>query len=127
MIHGIGIDLIEIERIKKAREKFGDIFLNRIFTEEEIKYCQTHSKLEDQHFAGRFAGKEAILKSLGIGWPYVSFKDIEIVPDAITGAPEVILYRNILGIGNRLKVSSILLSISHSKKYAIAQAICNIE
>ncbi|MFH1563194.1 MAG: holo-ACP synthase [Nitrospirota bacterium] len=125
MIHGIGIDLIEIKRMKKAKERFGKMFLERIFTEAEIKYCQAHPKTEDQHFAGRFAAKEAVLKALRTGWPFISLKDIEIVPDVITGAPEVVLYGNILGIANRLKISSILLSITHTKEYAIAQAICN--
>ncbi|MEW6096996.1 MAG: holo-ACP synthase [bacterium] len=124
MIHGIGVDLIEIKRIKRAKERFGKTFLERIFTESEIKYCQTHSKLEDQHFAGRFAAKEAVLKTLGIGWPVVSLKNIEITRNPVTGAPEVILYGNILGIANRLKVSSIFISISHTKEYAIAQAVC---
>jgi phosphopantetheine--protein transferase-like protein len=126
MIHGIGVDLIEIKRIKRAKERFGKTFLNRVFTDEEIKYCQAHSKAEDQHFAGRFAAKEAVLKALGTGWPFVSLKDVEIIKDSVTGAPEVVLYGNILGIANRFRVSSILLSISHTKEYAIAQAICNV-
>lgn len=126
MIHGIGVDLIEINRIKKAKERFGKAFLNRVFTEEEIKYCQTHSKVEDEHFAGRFAAKEAVLKALGTAWPFASLKDIEITPDPITGVPQVGLYGNILSIANRLRISSILLSISHTKEYAIAQAICNV-
>lgn len=123
MIHGIGIDLIEIKRIKKAKERFGKSFLNKIFTEAEIKYCQAH----DQHFAGRFAAKEAVVKSLGTGWPYVSLKDIEITRDPITGIPEVILYGNVLDIAHRLKISSIFLSISHTKEYAVAQAICTVD
>jgi len=126
MIHGIGIDLIEIERIKKAKKRLGEIFLKRIFTEEEIKYCRTHSQVEDQHFAGRFAAKEAVFKALGIGWPAASFKDMEIIPDPITGTPEVVLHGNILALANRLKVSSLRISISHTKDYAIAQAICNV-
>lgn len=124
MIHGIGVDLVEIKRIKRARERFGRTFLEKIFTEAEIKYCQARSRLEDQHFAGRFAAKEAVLKIFGTGWPFVSFKDIEITPDLVTGAPEVVLHGNVLGIANRLKISSILVSISHTKEYAIAQAIC---
>jgi len=127
MIHGIGIDLIEIKRIKKAKERFGKVFLERIFTDAEIKYCQAHSKLEDQHFAGRFAAKEAVLKALGIGWSRgLSLKDIEITRDPIIGIPEVVLYGNILEIANKLKISYISLSISHTKEYAIAQAICNV-
>ncbi|MEW6607101.1 MAG: holo-ACP synthase [bacterium] len=126
MIHGIGIDIIEIKRIKQTKERFGNIFLTKVFTESEIRYCQTHPKTEDQHFAGRFAAKEAVLKAFGLRWPFISLKDIEIIPDVITGAPEVILYGNILGKANRLKISSILLSISHTKEYAIAQAICNV-
>lgn len=127
MIHSIGIDLIEIERIKKDIARFGKIFLTKIFTEAEIKYCQAHSKTEYQHFAGRFAAKEAVLKALGTGWPFASFKDIEIIPDAITGAPEVVLHGHILDLAHRLAISSICLSISHTKEYAIAQSVCNVE
>lgn len=127
MIHGIGIDLIEIERIKKTIKRFGKMFLTKIFTEAEIEYCQSHSKTEYQHFAGRFVAKEAVLKALGTGWPTVSFKDIEIIPDAITGAPEVVLHGHILALAHRLEISSIYLSISHTKEYAIAQSVCNIE
>jgi len=125
MIHGIGIDLIEIQRIKKAKARFGKIFLTKLFTDPEIEYCHLHSQVEDEHFAGRFAAKEAVFKALGIGWPAVSFKDIEIIPDSITGAPEVVLHGNILTLANRLKISSFRISISHTKEYAIAQAICS--
>lgn len=128
MVHGIGIDLIEVGRIKKAIERFGKMFLTKVFTEAEIKYCQAHSKAEYQHFAGRFAAKEAILKALGIGWPSVSFKDIEIIPDPLSGgAPEVVLHGNLLALAHRLEISSICLSISHTKEYALAQSVCNKE
>jgi len=71
MIKGIGIDIIEVKRIKKIIERYGDRFYKRILTEKEIKYCKSFSK-PDLHFAGRFASKEAYSKSIGTGYQRIS-------------------------------------------------------
>jgi holo-[acyl-carrier protein] synthase len=111
-ILGTGIDIIEIERIKKAVERWGDDFLNHIFNEEEIAYARRH-KNPYQHYAARFAAKEAVFKAVGdrkMGW-----KDLTITNDP-DGKPSCRYHAN--GFNNK-----ILISISHSKEYAVASAI----
>ena len=120
MVLGVGIDIIEIERIKKSIEKYSDRFLNKVFTSEEIKYC--NSKFNKyQHFAARFAAKEAVYKALTSGWKEgLRWKDIEIQNDA-SGMPS---------INSRGKLQSFLsgdtqlrISISHSQNYVTSVAI----
>ena len=80
MIVGLGTDIIEIVRIGEMIERHGELFLGRVYTEKEIAYCQKRSATY-QHFAGRWAAKEAALKSLGTGWGKgISWRDVEIVP-----------------------------------------------
>ncbi len=112
MILGTGIDIIEIDRIAKSIEKWGDGFLNHIFLEEEIAYARKH-KNAAQHFAVRFAAKEAVYKALNdksIGW-----KDIKILNNE-NGKPYCAIRKE--GFKN-----TILISLSHSHKYAVANAI----
>lgn len=116
MILGIGCDIIEISRIKKSIDEFGEKFLSKIFTQNEILYCKNNAKSE-QHFAGRFAAKEAIAKALyQSGVEKVDWLNIEIINNN-KGVPQVTL-NNI-----DLKNSSIKVSISHSNENAIAYAI----
>lgn len=115
----VGIDIVEVERIKKLYEKFGDKFLNRIFTENEINYC--FSRRNSFHsLAGRFAIKEAVLKALEIGMTSgFSFKDIEVL-NIDKGKPIVILNGKLKEmLGNR----KIEISISHSENYAVGICI----
>ena len=122
MIIGIGIDHIEISRIKKTIIKNKEKFLKRIFLDKEVDYCEGKAD-KYQHYAARFAAKEAVYKALcltgreGIGW-----KDIEI-SGTDSGKPEIILYNKALNLAKKLKVSKIFLSISHSKELAVCQAI----
>ena len=113
MILGNGIDIIEIERIAKAIKQWGDGFLNHVFTKEEISYARKH-RFPDQHFAARFAVKEAVLKAFGKN-SHISWKDIEITHDE-DGRP-VCLYHD-----KKFK-KKILISISHTHNYAVASAI----
>lgn len=116
---GLGNDIIETERILEAIEIYGDKFLTKIFTEKEKAYCQTFI---DSHakFAGRFAGKEAIAKALGVGFGrYLRWQDIEILNDK-SGKPIVYLSQK---VSNHFKNPHILLSISHCKKFACAVAV----
>jgi len=112
VILGTGIDIIEIERIQKAIERWGDGFLNHIFTPAEIEYAQKF-KFPYQHYAGRFAAKEAIFKAMGI--PHLSWYDVIIIND--TNGKPVCHFTNI-DFKHRLTVS-----ISHSRDYAVASAI----
>ncbi len=113
MILGTGIDIIEVQRIEKAINRWGDHFLKHVFCEEEIDYAQKH-KFPSQHFAARFAAKEAVLKALGDN-AHVSWKDMKILNDEF-GKP-ICIYRN-----KKFK-NKIFISISHTQNYAIASAI----
>ncbi|MDD4789547.1 MAG: holo-ACP synthase, partial [Pirellulales bacterium] len=85
---GIGTDITECLRIARMIERHGDLFINRVYTDEEIRYCQNR-KQATQHYAGRWAAKEAILKALGTGWIRgISWRDIEIRNDP-SGRPVV--------------------------------------
>jgi holo-[acyl-carrier protein] synthase len=119
MVEALGIDIIEVNRIKKALERWGKRFLERVYTPKELAYC-LKKRYPEGSLAGRFAAKEAVMKALGTGLSSgVSWKDIEIVNNK-KGKPEVFLYgkiKKILGKGK------ILISISHTKEDAIAQVI----
>ena len=112
MIIGIGIDIIEIGRIQKAIDRWGEDFLRHIFNKEEIEYAQKR-KFPTQHYAARFAAKEAIYKAFGdyktLGW-----KDMTILNDK-HGQPYCRLK------DKKIK-NKIFLSISHTKNYAVANA-----
>ena len=110
-----GVDIIEIPRIKQTLDRYGQRFLNRIFTPDEIAYCHGRAP----NLAGRFAAKEATMKALGTGVRGVSWKDIEVVR-ADSGAPRVKLHGRAEKRAERLQVSEISLSISHSREYAVA-------
>jgi holo-[acyl-carrier protein] synthase len=120
MVLGLGIDIIEIARVKKSIEKYGDKFLNKVFTEEEIKYC--NSKFNKyQHYAARFAAKEAVYKALASGWKEgLRWKDIEIQNDA-SGMPSIKptgKLQSFLSGDTQLRIS-----ISHSDNYVTSVAI----
>ncbi len=123
MIFGIGIDIIEIERIEESVNKFGDRFLNKIFTEVELEYSLT-KKNKFQHLAARFAAKEAIAKALATGWSKgFRWKDIEIYNEK-SGLPKVKLSGNLaefLGDNKSLQIT-----MSHSHHYVTCFAIIYI-
>lgn len=116
MIVGIGTDIIEIYRIKKACEK--SCFLNKVFTKKELlKFKENINSL-----SGNFSAKEAVSKALGCGFKNISPKDIEILRDK-NGKPYVTLYNKAFEYANMLSISNIHISISHNKKNAIAYVI----
>ena len=125
MIHGIGIDLIEVERIGKTTLRYGDRLYTKIFTENEINYCKSKSNLNNQSqcFAARFAAKEAFLKAIGTGLRNgLHWKDVEVSNDNL-GKPNLVLRNTALEIIKKIKTSNISLSISHTKNAAIAVVI----
>ena len=117
-----GIDIIEIERVKQSIEETDGKFCERVYTEKEIEYCESKKIQRYQHYAARFAAKEAVLKAISqlleskfdIGW-----KEIEILNDE-DGRP----YVNILKQG--LNIDNIDISISHCKTYAVASVVVYI-
>ncbi len=119
MFTGLGIDLIEVGRIKKALDRWGERFVNRVFTVEEKRYS-LRKAFPEQSFAARFAAKEAVLKALGTGLSGgIGWTEIEIVNNKI-GKPEVKLGKKLTG---RCGDKKILISLSHTKEFAIAFAV----
>lgn len=122
MILGVGIDIIEVERIRGAYTKFGHRFLNRILRPEEIRYCLQHANSAPA-VAGRFAAKEAVAKALRvrigrkIGW-----HDIQIVHSP-HGAPAIVLHGKGLALSESCGTKNVHLSLSHTQNYAAAVAI----
>ena len=110
-----GVDIIEVPRIKQVLDRYGQRFLNRVFTPSEIDYCNGRAP----SLAGRFAVKEATMKALGTGVRGVSWKDIEVVR-ADSGAPSVKLHGRAEKRAERLRIGEISVSISHSREYAVA-------
>ena len=120
-IIGLGLDATEIDRVAATIERFGDRFLQRIFTAGEIAYCQRRRE-PAVHFAGRFAAKEAAMKALGTGRTRgVLWRDVEVIRRG--GPPQLQFHggagRRLAAIGGR----SSLLTITHSKNLALAQVI----
>ncbi len=119
---GIGTDITECLRIAQMIERHGDLFINRVFTPVEIQYCQTR-KQSTQHFAGRWAAKEATLKAIGTGWVRgISWRDIEIRNEP-SGKPVAAFRGGICEVLERLQIQEILISISHCRSHATAYAL----
>lgn len=122
MIVGLGTDITEIVRIGGMIERHGELFLQRVYTEEEIRYCQRHKEAL-QHYAGRWAAKEAVMKTLGTGFTRgVGWKDIEI-GHLKTGRPIVQLSGGAARVAEMVGIDEILITISHCRAYATATAI----
>lgn len=122
MIFGLGTDITEIDRIEEMIKRHGDHFLNRTYTSVEIEYCQRH-KSAAQHFAGRWAAKEAVMKAFGTGFVKgVGWTDIEI-QSLPSGRPVVVLSGGTKELADEVGISSVMISISHGKSYATATAI----
>lgn len=122
MIIGLGTDIIEIVRIGEMIERHGEIFLTRVFTDDEIAYCQRR-KENSQHFAGRWAAKEAVMKTLGTGFiKGIGWKEIEIISTK-SGQPFIKLSGGTGDFAGKLGIKEILVTISHCRTYATATAI----
>jgi holo-[acyl-carrier protein] synthase len=119
VVEGLGVDVVEIARVKGVVEKWGDHFLHKIFTDGEIAYARS-KKNSVQHLAARFAVKEAVAKALATGWQGgFRWKDIEVGNDA-NGKPSVALSG---GLRTRLAGANIHISISHSDTVVVGVAI----
>lgn len=110
-----GVDAIEIERIALARARWGDRFLQRIYTDGELAHCRGRA----ERLAGRFAAKEAVSKALGVGIRMLRWRDIEVLPDR-RGKPRVILHGKAAAIAQAHGLSGFDISITHSRRDAIA-------
>jgi holo-[acyl-carrier protein] synthase len=114
-----GIDIVEIEQIQKLVEKHGTTFLNKVFTPREIEYCESKPN-KYQHYAARFAAKEAVMKALGQSWLQgVHWKQIEVYNDQ-RGKPQLVLSATSLKIFKEAGFSESALSISHAGHYSVS-------
>lgn len=122
MIVGIGVDIVEVERMRRAVERYGGRFVDKVFTPAEAAYCRLASHPE-QRFATRFAAKEAALKALGTGWAQgVRFLDVEVCNNEL-GAPFVNLTGKALRVSRRIGVGRIHVSMTHHRDFAVAQVV----
>ena len=122
MIVGMGVDMAEVARVREAMERHGERFLRRVFTPGEISYCRRF-KDASERFAARFAVKEAAMKALGTGWRRgVSWQDFE-VSNLPSGKPCLRLSGKALEICHSLGGSCVLVSLTHTGAYALAQVI----
>jgi holo-[acyl-carrier protein] synthase len=124
MIKGIGTDIVEIQRIKKLVEKYGDQFLNKVFTEAEIVFCKAKAN-PSIHFAGRWAAKEAFYKALPLTCqPLSSWKSVQVISSGISGMPLIEICSSMLQHQiAKESVSHFHISISHEQAYCIAFAL----
>ena len=121
-ILGLGTDIVECLRIGRMIEQHGELFLRRVYTDREIRYCQAR-KHAIEHFAGRWAAKEAILKALGTGWARgIGWTDLE-VRNVAEGGPKVYICGVAKEVAIARGIGDILLTISHCRAYATATAL----
>jgi holo-[acyl-carrier protein] synthase len=122
MIVGTGVDITEVPRIAAAIERFGERFLRRIFTDNEIRYCESKQNRVER-FAARFAAKEAALKALGTGWRRgIAWRDVEVTREP-GGRPTMVFHGVAREFAAKLGTKRVHLSLSHTVEHAIAQVI----
>ena len=129
MIVSVGVDMVEVERIRRALEdvRIGRRLRDRVYTEKEVRYCERKRRGKYESYAGRFAAKEAVMKALGRGWgPKVSWLNIEVVR-ARGGRPEVALHNETSALARELGIRRWSLSITHIESHALAYVIAQDE
>lgn len=122
MIYGIGTDLVEIGRMEKIIQRWGERFTEKVYSQNEIDYC-TRKAYPAIHYAARFAAKESFLKSLGIGLGMgVSLKDIEVINNA-QGSPQLKMNERIRKVLDTHGITSVHISMTHTREHAHAVVI----
>jgi holo-[acyl-carrier protein] synthase len=122
VIISIGIDIIEVRRVREVMARTPR-FCERVFTQRERDYCDSRGVVAAQHYAARFAAKEAMLKALGTGWSGgIAWQDVEITPQE-SGAPVLQFYGRVRELYEQSGARRAHLSISHTTEHAIAQVI----
>jgi holo-[acyl-carrier protein] synthase len=122
MILGTGIDLAEVDRIRKSIERYGTRFIERVFTPAEIAYVERKAN-KYERYAARFAAKEAGMKAIGTGWKRgVTWQDFE-VTNLPSGKPTLILHGVAAEVATRLGVKSVALSLTHTSQLGMAHVI----
>ncbi|HWP59868.1 MAG TPA: holo-ACP synthase [Candidatus Acidoferrales bacterium] len=128
MVVSLGIDLIEVPRIRAALEdpKIGRRLRERVFTDKEIAYCEKRRR-KHESYAARFAAKEAVMKALGHGWgAKLAWRDIEVV-NAPGGAPRITLYRAARRLAEERGIRRLAVSLTHTEEHAMAFVIAESE
>ena len=121
-IVGLGTEITECLRIARLIQRHGEAFLGRIFTPEEIRYCQSRRQ-STEHFTARWAAKKAILKALGLSWqPGFQWRDIEVIADT-DGQPMVVLHGPVKELAHQMGVRQVRLAIAYCRTHATADAI----
>jgi len=122
-ILGTGIDLVENERMQEVLDRWDGRFKKKVFLPKEQKYCESKA-FPHHHYAARFAVKEAVSKAFGTGiCPHINWLDMEVVRDEASGAPSVRLRGKAKILARDHGASEILISISHTRNYAVASAL----
>jgi len=122
VILGTGVDIIECDRVASLIAEHGERFVRRVFTPAEAAYCRGRRR-PGEHFAARFAAKEAVLKALGTGWVSgIAWRNVR-VERTEAGKPEVTLVGGAAEVAKALGVERVHLSVSHCAAYAVAQAV----
>ena len=117
-----GVDIIEIPRVRRVAERYGERFFRRIYTDSELAYCRGRAP----QLASRFAAKEAVMKALGTGTRGVRWRDIEVVRKR-GRAPSIQLHGTALARAERMGIVRMAVSLSHSKEYAVAAVVAESE
>lgn len=126
MIVGTGIDIAEVPRIAASIERFGRRFVQRVFTPDEIRYCESKAN-KAERYAARFAAKEAAMKAIGTGWRHgVTWQDIE-VRRAPGGRPTVVFSGKAAEFAEKLGATRAHLSLTHTVEYGMAFVILESE
>ena len=121
-VYGIGIDLVEVERVTAALEKHGDVWTHKIFTERERAYCDAQHE-PAIHYAARFAAKEAVAKAFGTGiGKNAALQDLEVV-NSDNGAPKMLLHGDAKDFAKEQGIAHVLISLTHTKDHAAANAV----
>ena len=122
MIFGTGVDIVEVFRMRDAVDKWGEGFLKKIFTDREMEYSNS-KRFSCQHFAARFAAKEAVIKAFGEPKKFpIKWTEIEVLKDE-EGKPMIEFHDDALKLKKAKKIDGVVLSMSHSKNYAVANVI----
>jgi len=120
---GHGIDLADTHRVAALIDRHGDHFLARVFSEAERQYCEANVKRRMEHYAARFAAKEAALKAIGTGWTNgIAWTDVEVIRQP-SGQPELRVHGKVAQIATELGVRAWTISISHTETTAMASVI----
>ena len=122
MIYGIGIDVVEVDRIEAAIERQGEVFVDRLFTEREKDYCRKQ-KRPGMHYAARFAAKEAVSKALGTGiGGKAGWLEMEVIRGE-SGAPTIMFHGNAADFIAAEGIATVQVSLTHARDYAAANAV----